>query len=143
MACALWFYGNGVSFQVVSGQSSFSTCAWSGPGSFLVVPAPLRQDGFQCQGFWEVGGFLPPTGPSQIFLVSLQGSTMFLTRASYCETVHTSSYYPAWPRWAFSANGPLIFLCSRVMNRGLYLPLRFCKCQTSTWGVAGFLLKAA
>ena len=31
----------------------------------------LSQDGFQCEGFWEVGHLLPPPfGPSQILLVS-------------------------------------------------------------------------
>lgn len=35
--------------------------------------------------------------PSQI-LVSFQGSIVFLTGSSYCETAHTSSCYRAWPR---------------------------------------------
>ena len=38
-----WFYGNGVSFQVVPGQSSCLAHTWSGPGSFLVESAPLSQ----------------------------------------------------------------------------------------------------
>ena len=54
-AHSLRFYGNGVSFQAVSGQSSCSACIQSGSGSFLVPPAPLGQDGFQRQGSWEVG----------------------------------------------------------------------------------------
>ena len=53
--------------------------------------ALLSQDGFQHQGSWEVGRLLLPTGPSQI--LSLQGSTQFLLRASCCETAHGSSYY--------------------------------------------------
>ena len=39
-----------------------------------------------------VGRLLPPIGPSQVLLVSLQGSTTFLIRASCCETTHASSY---------------------------------------------------
>ena len=74
-------YGNGVSFQVVSGQLSSSVCTWSGAGSFLVVCASLSQGGFQRQGSWEGGHLLPPTGPSQILLVSLWGSTIVLIRA--------------------------------------------------------------
>ena len=86
----LWFYGNGVSFWVVSGQLSCSAYTWSGPGFFLVVCTPLSQDGFWRQGSSEVGCLFPPVGPSQILLVSLQGSTKFLIRASCCETTHAS-----------------------------------------------------
>lgn len=82
----LRFYGDGVSFQVFSGQLSCSAHIWSGPGSFLAVHAPLSQDGFQRQGCWDVGHLPLPIGPSQILLVSLQGSTKVLIRASCCET---------------------------------------------------------
>ena len=34
------------------------------------------------------GCLLPPMGPSHILLVSLQGCTLFLIRASSCETAH-------------------------------------------------------
>lgn len=56
--------------------------------------------------------------PSQVLLVSLQGSTTFLSRASCCETVHARAYYCAWPRWAVSVSGPLtqVQLCSRVSH---------------------------
>ena len=83
---SLWFYGNRVRFQVISGQSSSLAHTWSGSGSFLMAQAPLSQDGFQCQGSWEVGCLLPATGPSQSLLVSLQGSPMFFIRVSCCET---------------------------------------------------------
>ena len=47
VAHSLWFYGDGVSFRVVSGQSFW----------FRVLPSGelLSQDGFQQGGFWEVG----------------------------------------------------------------------------------------
>ena len=46
----------------------------------------------------EIGCLLLPAGLSQILLVSLQGSSMFLTRASSSETAHASGYCGAWPR---------------------------------------------
>ena len=79
---------------------------WSDMGSFLVARASLGQDGFQHQGFWEVGHLLPPVGPSQTLMVSLQGSTMFLIGASCCETTHASGYR-AWARWLVSVSGSL------------------------------------
>ena len=57
------------------------------------------------QGSWEVCTLLPPMGPSQILLVSLQGITIFFIRAYCCETTHVGGYYHAWPRWAVSVNG--------------------------------------
>ena len=48
-------YGNGVSFWVVSGQSSCLYHIWSDSASFLVAHKSLSQDGFQHRGFWEVG----------------------------------------------------------------------------------------
>ena len=44
-----WFYGDGISFQVVFSQSS-------DPESFLVVYTLFSQDGCQREGFWEVVG---------------------------------------------------------------------------------------
>ena len=43
------FYGDGISFQVVSGQ-----LFW--PRSFLMIQALLNQDECQEEGFWEVVG---------------------------------------------------------------------------------------
>ena len=71
-------------------------------GSFLVAYIPLSQGGFQCQGSWEAGPLLPPTGPSQVLPVSLEGSPVFFLRAACCETTHESGYYPAWLRWEAS-----------------------------------------
>ena len=39
--------------------------------------------------------------------VSLQGSTVFLIRASCGKTTHARGYYHAWPRWTGSVNGSL------------------------------------
>ena len=78
IACGLRFYGNGVSFWVVSGQSPCAACT-SGSGSFLVACAPLSQDGVQHQRSWEVGCLLPLIGPSQILPVSLQAAPCSLS----------------------------------------------------------------
>lgn len=59
------------------------------------------QDGFQRRGSWEVG-HLPPTGPSRILPVSLEGSPVVLIRASG----YASGYCCARPRWAVLVNGP-------------------------------------
>ena len=70
VAHSLRFYGSGVSFQVASGQSSCSARIWSGPGTFLVAWAHLSQDGFCRQGSWDVGGLLPPMGPSPLVITA-------------------------------------------------------------------------
>ena len=49
MAQSLWFYGDGVSFQV-------SVANHLDSGSFLVVQAVPSQDECQREGFWEVEG---------------------------------------------------------------------------------------
>lgn len=55
MARSLRLYGGGLSFRVVSGQSSCLAHIWSDSGSFLITCASLSQDGFQQEGFWEAG----------------------------------------------------------------------------------------
>jgi len=75
-AHGLRFRGDGVSFEVVSGQSFCLAHIYSDSASFLVVPASLSQDGFQHEGFWEIGrtyyGLASPPSfdPSHILLVS-------------------------------------------------------------------------
>ena len=54
-APSLGFYGNGVSFRVVSGQSSCLARSWSDSGSFPVARASLSQDGssVMVSGGWQ------------------------------------------------------------------------------------------
>ena len=105
-ACSPRFYGNGISFQVVSGQSSCLGHIWSDSESFLMAWAFLSQmDSNKDSGRLVISSLFFPL---PILLVNLQGSTMFLSRASWWKTAHESSYYHAWPRWAVSVNGPLI-----------------------------------
>ena len=49
LASSLRFFGDGVSFRL-------SLANHLDLGSFLVVYAPLNQDGFQQEGFWDVVG---------------------------------------------------------------------------------------
>ena len=79
---------------------------WSDSGSFPVAHTSLSQDGFQREGFWEVGGtyhLLPhPFGPSLFLLVRLRGSTAFFIRTSCgCPRKH----HHAWPRQVVSVMG--------------------------------------
>ena len=98
-------------------QGQFPRCLWPVIflGPYLVWPrvllggvcTPLSQGGFQHQGSWEVGGLLPPVGPSKIFLVSLQGSTISsLGPLAVRQLIKRLSYH-AWPRWAVLVNDPL------------------------------------
>ena len=86
------FYGDGVSFQVVSGQS-FWLRVLPG-GAHLVQPRwmPARRilgGGRTCGvSFWP---FLNSSGWWWLI------SSMFLTRTSCRKTTHANGYYSAWP----------------------------------------------
>ena len=90
MAPSLGFYGSGISFHVVFGQSSDSE-------SFLVVHALLSQDGYQQEGFWDVVRHM--VSPFDLS-GTLQVSAAFLSRPSCCKITHANGYYGAWPGWA-------------------------------------------
>ena len=55
MTHSLRGYGNGIGFQVVSGQSPRLEHIWSNSWCLLVARASLSKVGFQLEGFWEVG----------------------------------------------------------------------------------------
>ena len=64
MALSPGFYGNGISFQVVFGQSS-------GSEYFLVARTLFNQDECQQVGFWEMDGHVTsPFDLSHTLLVS-------------------------------------------------------------------------
>ena len=100
MARSLRVYGGGVSFQVVSGQSSCLTRIWPDSGPFLVVCTSLSQDRFQHEGFWQVGrtyyelasppSFRPLPNSSGWFWWQLV-SSVFLVGTSCFETTYTSA----------------------------------------------------
>ena len=76
--------------------------------------ASLSQDGFQCEGFWEVGRTILWSGVSSFLLAPprssqlvFSGSTLFVIRTSSCETTQASSYHCSWPRQAVLVSGSL------------------------------------
>ena len=97
MACSLGFYGDGISFRVVFGQSSNSE-------SILVAHESLRQDGCWREGFWEVDRHvvspfdLSPNSSGWWWLIS----SVFLIRIFCHKTTHANGYSGAWPGWAVS-----------------------------------------
>ena len=54
--------------------------------------ASLTQDGFQQEGFWEVGRLLPVLAPPEFSWLVFGGSAMLLIGTSCCETTQASSY---------------------------------------------------
>ena len=97
MACSLWFYGDGISFQVVCSQSFWPRVLPG--GARLVKPRwmPERRilGGGQTCGvsFWPFSN-----SSSWWWLIS----SLFLSRTSCRKTTHTNGYYGAWPGWAVS-----------------------------------------
>ena len=78
---------------LVSEFSLASHLAWPMPGdsgSFLVAHPSLSQDGFQREGFWEVGRLLLLWAPPEFSWLVLRGSTAFLMGASCGETTQVS-----------------------------------------------------
>ena len=97
MACSLGFYGDGISFRVVFGQS-FWLRVLPG-GAHIAQPRWMSErrilgGGRTCGiSFWPF-----PNSSSWWWLIS----SMFLTRTSCRKTTHTNGYYSAWPGWAVS-----------------------------------------
>ena len=135
MAHSFRFYGKRVSLQGASGQSSCLAHIWSDLGSFLVANTSLSQDGFQCEGFWEVGkticrlvsppSFWPlPNSPGE-FLAAAPHSLSFHNRTSCCETRSKSlssclANVGSFSQWFRNISwGPLLsflfnYLCSTI-----------------------------
>ena len=97
-----------IGMELVSGLSLTTHLSWpvlgltQGPSWWPAhLPAKMHSS---AKDPGEVGCLLPPVGLSLILLVSLQGCTLFLIRAS-CH--HASGYCRAWPSWAISVKGPV------------------------------------
>ena len=94
-----WFYGDGISFQVVFSQSCWLRLLPD--GALLVQPRwmPKRRilgGGRTCGiSFWP---FL--NSSSRWWLIS----SVFLTRTSCRKTTHANGYYGAWPGWVVSVH---------------------------------------
>lgn len=106
---ARWLTASGfIGMGLVSRLSLASHLARPTSVGLRVLPVartPLSQDGFQREGFWEVGGLLPLTGPSQALPVSFRGSTRFLIGATCCDSTSGQQLVSFRPRWAVSVNG--------------------------------------
>ena len=97
VSCSLQFYGDGISFWMVFGQS-FWLRVFPG-GAPIVQPGwmPARRivGGGQTRGvsFWHF-----PNSSSWWWLIS----SVFPTRISCRKTTHANGYYGAWPVGSFS-----------------------------------------
>ena len=98
---AMWLAVSG--FMGMGLVSGLSLANHFDSGSFLVARSSLSQDGFQREGFWEVGRtygltsplfFWPfPNSSSWWWLVS----SAFLTGTSCCKITHASDDHHPWP----------------------------------------------
>ena len=97
MASSLRFYGNGISFRVVFGQSLWFRVLPGGAHIAQLRWMPARRilgGGWTCDvTFWPF-----PNSSSWWWLISY----MFLTRTSCCKTTHANGNYGAWPGWVVS-----------------------------------------
>ena len=97
MARSLGFYGDGISFRVVFGQS-FYLRVFPG-GAHISQPRWMLVRGILGRGWtWGVS-FRPfPNSSGGWWLIS----SVYLIRISCHKTTHANGYYGAWPGWAVS-----------------------------------------
>ena len=91
MARSLSYYGDGISFWVVFGQSVWLSAL---PGCKLIAQPrsmPVRR-------LLAVVGHMASPFDLPHF------SSVFLTRTSCCKIIHTNGYYGAWSRWGVSVS---------------------------------------
>ena len=95
MAHSLGFYGEGISFQVVSSQSFWLRVVPGGVCLPRWMPKKrILGSGQKCSvSFWPF-----PNSSSWWRLIS----SLFLTSISCRKTTHANGYYGAWPEWAVS-----------------------------------------
>ena len=99
MACSLQFYGDGISFWVIFGQS-FYFRVFPG-GTRITQPRWMLARGILGSG-WICGVSFRhfPNSSSWWWLIS----SIFLIRISCHKTTHTDGYYGAWPGWVVSVS---------------------------------------
>jgi len=92
---ALWCVVSGFIMRLVSGLSlaNHLACTWSGTGSFLMAVHLSAEMDSSAQDAGRVVSSLLLAPRTSILLVSLQGSTTFLTGASSCATTHACGSY--------------------------------------------------
>ena len=106
VARSLGFYGDGISFRVVFGQS-FQFRVFPG-GARITQPRWMLARGILGSGqTWGVSFSPFPNSPGWWCLISF----VFLIRISCHKTTHANGYYGAWPGWAVSISVlPLTFI---------------------------------
>ena len=113
MPRSLGFHGDGISFQVVSGQS-FWLRVLPG-GAHVVQPRWMPERRILGSGQTCGVSFWPFLNSSGWWLLI---SSVFLTRTSCHKTTHANGYYSAWPGWAVSVSVlSLIVGTSRSMTK--------------------------
>ena len=98
---SLRFYGNGISFWALFGQSLWLRVLLGGACPVQPRWMPMRRIlGGRTRGisFWPF-----PNSSGWWWLVS----SMFLTRTSCHKTTHTNAYYGVWPGWVVSVSAVL------------------------------------
>ena len=97
MARSLGFYGDGISFRVVFGQS-FEFRVFPG-GTRIAQPRWMLAKGILGSGRTCGVSFRPfPNSSRWWWLIS----SVFLIRISCHKTTHVNRYYGAWPGWEVS-----------------------------------------
>ena len=124
MVCSLRFYDNVLSFWVVADQSSLLAYIWSDSGSSLVMFTSFSQDGFQCEGFWEIDrtyhllplSLTPPEFSQLVFSGSI---TWNRSETSCFKTTQARGYHCNWRKQWVSFNSSLTFLWDGFWEREL------------------------
>ena len=108
----------------------------SDSGSLLMAHTLLNHDGFQQEGFWEVGRTYGLASVFCLLLIFLNSSgwwslvsSEFLLRTSCCKITHANGYYLAWPGWRFQSVFPLTGLpdvCYDTIRVTIYLAYMIC-----------------
>ena len=99
MARSLGFYGDGISFRVVFGQSFLFT-VFPG-GARIAQPRWMLVRGILGSGQTRGVSFGPfPNSSGWWWLIS----SVFLIRISCHKTTHANGYYGAWPGWVVSVS---------------------------------------
>ena len=117
--CGSQFYGDGIHFRVVSGQSFWLRVL---PGGARIAQSrwlPARRilggGRTRCISLWP---FLNSSG--WWWLVS----TVFLTRTSYHKIIHTDGYYGACPEWVVSVSVDTTLTCPSFQVKQKYVGTR-------------------
>ena len=124
VARSLRFYGNGVSFQVVSGQSScLAHSLTQGPPRWCVHLSAEMDSSVTLSGrsARHIVSSLLLSAPLEFSWLVLSSSTVFFIGTSCCETAQASDYHHAWPRRAVSVNGSLTVVLGSVTTCKRYL----------------------